>query len=296
MAVQRRTRRSTGSNGASSRGGLGNVANNLKQTANRWKRPEWVKFEDGETKVVRLVDVGSDFRDGWVHQVDFEGGKSRKAFTKDVMCLDQKNDGTPCPGCRDDLERRFKFWARVIEREADVVNDSGKVTGYKDQIKILSGGKRLAQALEKKAVRKNIGMRDIEIEREGQGWDTDYTVEWVDEEDSPLTKAEIKMIEESDIDLDRYAYMPDFDTFFELPGREDEDEDERPGDRAKRGSAFGERKKRAKFRTSDNGGDEDDRPKRRGRTVKSSGGLADIKKRKQAGGKDKPAIRRRRSS
>ena len=26
-------------------------------------------------------------------------------------------------------------------------------------------------------------MRDIEIEREGTGWDTDYTVEWVDEKD-----------------------------------------------------------------------------------------------------------------
>ena len=49
------------------------------------------------------------------------------------MCLDQNDDGTPCPGCRDDLERRYKFWCRVIEREAEIENDAGKVTGYEDQ-------------------------------------------------------------------------------------------------------------------------------------------------------------------
>ena len=124
------------------------------------------------------------------------------------MCLDQNDDGTPCPGCRDDLERRYKFWCRVIEREAEIENDSGKVTGYEDQVKIMSGGKRLAGALNKKHKKRDLSLRDIEMEREGTGWDTDYTVEWVDEKDVPLTSAEIKMVDESDIDLDRYACCP----------------------------------------------------------------------------------------
>jgi len=293
----RRSRRSAGSDGGGR--GLGNVEANIKKSATRWKRPDWVKMEDGESVVVRVIDVGSDFKDGFVHPVEFEG-KGRGSFTRDVMCLDQDDDGTPCPGCRDDLERRFKFWCRVIEREADKVNDSGKTIGYEDQVKILSGGKRLAGALNKKALRRNLSKRDIEIEREGTGWDTDYSVEWVDEKDKPLKPAELKMIEESEIDLDRYTYTPDFDDFYELPGRDDEDEREKPGDRAKRGSAFREKSKtRRTSRASDNGddGDDDDpRPRRRGRTVKSGGSLADIRKRKQAGGsKDKPAIRRRRS-
>ena len=296
MAPPRRTGRSASGNEPR---GLGNVEANVKKSATRWKKAGWVKFEDGESKVVRVVDVGSDFRDGFVHPVEFKG--QRGTFTRDVMCLDQENDGTPCPGCRDDMERRFKFWCRVIEREAEVENDSGNVTGYEDQVKILSGGKRLATALDKKARKRHLDRRDIEIEREGTGWDTEYTVEWVDEKDVPLTDAEVKMVDESEIDLERYAYMPDFADFYELPGRDDDD-DEKPGERAKRGSAFGEKKSSRTSRASNNGDedDDDDRPKRRrGRTVKSSGGLADIRARKAAGGgssSDKPTIRRRRSS
>jgi hypothetical protein len=296
----RRTRRSTGSNGASSRG-LGNVESNIKKSASRYKKTGWVKMDDGESVVVRVVDVGADFRDGFVHQVEFKG-QNKSTFTRDVMCLDQNDDGTPCPGCRDDLERRYKFWTRVIEREAPVENDSGKVTGYEDTVKILSGGKRLAGALNKKHKRHDLSKRDVEIEREGTGWDTDYSVEWVDEKDVPLTKAEVKMVDESDIDLDRYAYTPDFDDFFELPERDGDDDDD-VGERSKRrGSAFGERKSGSKSRSSrasSNGDedDDDDRPRRRSRkSVKSGGGLADIRARKSGGSKsDKPAIRRRRT-
>src|SRR3954452_23291271 len=206
------TRRRRSASSAKSSRSLGNVDENIKKSAQRYKRTEWVKVPDGESAVVRVIDVGENFRDGFVHPVEFEG-KGRSTFTRDVMCLDQNDDGTPCPGCRDDLERRYKFWCRVIEREAEVENDAGKVTGYEDQVKILSGGKRLAGALNKKALKRNIDMRDIEIEREGTGWDTDYTVEWVDEKDVPLTNAEIKMVDDSDIDLERYAYVPDFADF-----------------------------------------------------------------------------------
>lgn len=297
MAAPRRRRSSSNGGGR----GLGNVEANVKKSATRWKRPDWVKMDDGESVVVRVIDVGSDFRDGFVHQVEFEGGKNRKAFTRDVMCLDQDDDGTPCPGCRDDLERRFKFWCRVIEREAEILNDSDKVTGYEDRVKILSGGKRLATALNKKHKRRDISKRDIEIERDGTGWDTDYSVEWVDEKDVALTKDELKMVDESEIDLERYAYTPDFDDFYELPGRDgDDDDDEKPGERAKRGSAFGAkgRSSRSRKDDDDNGDDDDARPRRRGRTVKPKGGLADMRARKAGGGKssDKPTIRRRRSS
>ena len=297
MAV-RRTRRSASSGGTSR--GLGNVEENIKKQATRFKKAGWVKMGDGESVVARVVDVGKDFRDGFVHTVEFKG--KRGTFERDVMCLDQDDDGTPCPGCRDELERRYKFWCRVIEREAEIENDSGKVTGYEDQVKILSGGKRLAGALNKKHKKHSLDKRDVEIEREGTGWDTDYSVEWVDEKDVPLTKDEIKMVDESEIDLERYAYIPDFDDFFELPGRDDDDDDDDVGARSKRrGSAFGAKGSSRASRNGDNDDDDDDdRPPRRrsSRKVKPRGGLADIKARKASGkssGNDKPAIRRRRS-
>jgi hypothetical protein len=281
--------------------GLGNVEANIKKSASRFKKAGWVKIEDGGSTVVRVVDVGDDFRDGFVHPVEFSPKRGR-SFTRDVMCLDQDDDGTPCPGCRDDLERRYKFWCRVIEREAEQENDAGKVTGYKDEVKILSSGKRLAGALNKKQKRHDLSMRDVEIERDGQGWDTDYGVEWVDDKDVPLTKDEIKMIEDAGLDLDRYASIPDFDDFYELPDRDgDSDDDDDGGERTRRrGSAFAGRKGRSQ-RSSRNGDnsdddDDDDRPRRRRstRAVKPRGGLADIKARKEAGGgSSKPTIRRR---
>ena len=294
MATQRRRRSSSGGGGSSR--GLGNVEENVKKSATRFKRPDWVHVEDGESTVVRVVDVGADFRDGFVHQVEFPGRKGGKGFTRDVMCLDQDDDGTPCPGCRDDLERRYKFWCRCIEREAAIENDSGKVTGYEDRVKILSGGKRLATALNKKHKRHDLSKRDVEIERDGTGWDTDYSVEWVDEKDIALDKGELKMVDDSEIDLERYAYTPDFDDFYELPGRDDDDDDERPGERAKRGSAFGAKRSLRSSRNGDDSDDDDDeRPRRRGRTVRPRGGLADIRARKDGGKKssDKPTIRRR---
>jgi len=301
MAAPSRRRRRTGGSGGGR--GLGNVETNIKKQASRFKKTGWVRIADGESGVFRVVDVGADFRDGFVHPVEFSPKKGR-SFTRDVMCLDQDDDGTPCPGCRDDLERRYKFWCRVIEREAEIENDSGKVTGYQDQVKILSSGKRLAGGLNKKHKKHDLSKRDIEIEREGDGWDTDYSVEWVDEKDVPLTDAEIKMVDEADIDLDRYSTIPDFDDFYELPGRDDDDDDEKPGDRSRRGSAFSSRKGRSQ-RSSRNGDssdddDDDDTPVRRTRrssrrtTVKPKGGLADIKARKEAGGgSSKPTIRRR---
>jgi hypothetical protein len=296
-APARRRRRSSGGGR-----GLGNVEENVKKSARRFKKAGWVKIEDGESAVVRVVDVGDDFRDGFVHPVEFSPKRGR-SFTRDVMCLDQDDDGTPCPGCRDDLERRYKFWCRVIEREAEKENDSGKVIGYEDQVKILSSGKRLATALNKKHKKHSLDRRDVEIERDGSGWDTDYGVEWVDEKDIPLTDAEIKLIEDSEIDLDRYASIPDFDDFYELPDRDGDrdDDDDDGGERTRRrGSAFAGRKGRSQ-RASSNGDssddddDDDDRPRRRSsRRVKPKGGLADIRARKEAGGaSSKPTIRRR---
>ncbi|HWI67581.1 MAG TPA: hypothetical protein VNS88_04315 [Nitrospiraceae bacterium] len=295
MAAQR-SRRSSRSGSGSSRG-LGNVEENIKKQANRYKKAGWIKMDDGESVVARVVDVGKDFRDGFVHQVEFKG--QRGTFTRDVMCLDQDDDGTPCPGCRDDLERRYKFWCRAIEREAEIENDSGKVTGYADEVKILSGGKRMASALNKKHKKHDLSKRDIEIERDGTGFDTDYSVEWVDEKDVPLTKEDIALVEESEIDLERYAYVPDFDDFFELPDRDGDDEEEDSGKRSvRRGSAFGAKSRASRNGDNDDDDDDDDRPPRRrsSKTVKPRGGLADIKARKASGkSSEKPAIRRRRT-
>lgn len=302
MATQRRRTRSSRSSRSNGSGRtLGNVDANLKKQAKKFKSTAWVKIPDGESAVVRVIDIGDDFRDGFVHPVDFER-KGGKTFTRDVMCLDQDDDGTPCPGCRDDLDRRYKFWCRVIEREAEKLNESDKVIGYEDQVKILSSGKRLVGALNKKHKKRDLSLRDIEIEREGTGWDTDYSVEWVDEEDNPLTDEDLKLIESAEVDLDRYTTVPDFDDFYELPDQDDKDDDDVGEKSKRRGSAFGEKKNRgrnirsARDRDDDDEDDEDERPARRTRrsSTRKPQGIAGVRAKKQQAG-NTGKIRSRRS-
>lgn len=271
------------------RSGLGNVDENLRRNADRRNknRPDWVKFADGETVVVRVIDPDEHFVDGYVHQVEFEGrGKGKRSYYRDVMCLDQRDEGTPCPGCRDDLDRRYKFWCLVIERDAAEENSKGKVVGYSDKVKIMSGATRLVRELNKKHKRHGLESRDIEISREGESFDTTYEVEWVDEEDVPLSKTDKKLIAESRIDLGRYTSIPDFDDFYKAPGSDDDD-DEDVGKRSlRRGSGFSERggrrssKKRKSrldededdedFDDDEDDDDEDDRPLRRRRKSNSA--------------------------
>ena len=228
---------------AKTKAGLGSVDKAEAQGKNRVRKgkAEFVKIGDGESVIVRIYDT-SLWHDGFVHPVEHQG--KRKSFTVDIMCLDQEEDGTPCPGCADDLDRRFKFWVPVIEREAEKANSQGKVIGYEDKIKVQSGATRLSRAINGKHKRRGINKRDIEISREGDGFETEYEVEWAQDEDSPLTDEDQALIDKSDIDVTKYIHVMDFDSFYDFPYDDDDEDDEDVGEKSKRrGSPFGDRKK-----------------------------------------------------
>lgn len=295
--------------------GLGNVDENLQRNADRASksRANWVRIGDGNSVVVRIVTVGKDFKDGYVHPVEFEG--RRGTFTRDVMCLDQKEEGIPCPGCRDDLDRRYKFWAIVIERDAEKTNSNDKVIGYEDAVKIMSGANRLVKAINKKHKRTDISKRDVEVSQDGEGFEVEYDVEWVDEKDTPLSDEDEKLIEDAKVVFERveqYTTIPEFDDFYELPGRDDDDDDDNVGQRSRRrGSGFAERKgskssskgssRKRRQETDDDDDEEEDRPRRQRRSTsrstttskKKPTGLAGLAAKKKTD--DKPATRRRRS-
>lgn len=275
------------------RSGLGSVDENLARNEERRKRgkPEWVKIGDGNSVVVRAVDLAKEFKDGFVHPVQFER-KDGSSYTRDVLCLDQKDEGEPCPGCRDDLERRYKFWMLVIERDAEKLNSSGKVIGEEDKIKIMSGATRLVKALNAKAKRHDLTQRDVEIAQEGESFGVQYEVEWVDDEDAPLSKADKKLLADNEVSIARYTEEPEFDTFYDPPGSDnDDDDDEDIGQRSrKRGSGFSERtssKKKGSSRRrrdeeddedDDDEDDEDEAPRRRSRTSSSKSKISSKKK------------------
>ena len=85
---QRRERRS---------GGLGRVA----EAASKQKGVIWLKLDDGDE--VQLRVIASEFKDAYTHRVpdhvEDEKGKSRE-YMSDVACLDQDDEGIPCPAAR----------------------------------------------------------------------------------------------------------------------------------------------------------------------------------------------------
>lgn len=279
------------SSGGSSNAGLGNVDSILARQAEKRAagRTGWVKVSDDEEEptIIRAFDVSEGmFRDGYIHQVEFEidvEDRKRRGKTKtitirrDRMCLDQDEEGEPCPGCRDELERRFKFWLPVVERDAPVVTDAGKVTGYKDRVALLSGGSRLVAVLNRIQKKKGLVNQDVELTKSGEGFNVQYAGDA--QARSPLTDDDKQMIKDFDAKkkLDRYTEVFDFEHFFDPPGKQDDDDDDDAdvGERSRRrGSSFGPRpgRGRAASQRDDDDSDDDEPRQRRRRSSRSQAG------------------------
>lgn len=210
----------------------------VQEAANRTKDREWLKIQDGETVVLRVLDTGEDFLDAYVHRVPVQGEKG--TYYLDVPCLDQDDKGIPCPGCKDDLPKRYKFWVNVIVR--DVEDDKGKA---KDKLMIWGQGITIAKRLNKMHQKHGLDNRDIEVEREGSTKDdTSYNIDWADEEDTELT-ADDEKIAKQRFNLTRYATPPEFDDFYKNPSERGEDSNEEIGKKALKRDAFGAKKKGA---------------------------------------------------
>jgi hypothetical protein len=228
---------------ASKRRSKGGTLGRVSEAAAKQKgKAEWLKLEDGDVIQCRVLDTGSNFQDAYVHRVpmerDNESGKGSKTYHADVPCLDQEDTGVPCPGCKDDLERRYKFWTNVIVRGED---------DEPDKLMIYSGGITVAKKLDKMDAKHGLDNRDIEIEREGKSMqDTKYDVDWASDANSELSE-EDKALAEKKHDLKRYSTPPSYEDFY-VPVR-DRDREDNVGEKSvARGSAF-------KRRQQENGDD-----------------------------------------
>jgi hypothetical protein len=277
--------------------GLGNVDAILARQAEKRAagRTGWVKVSDDEEDptIIRAYDA-SLFREGYIHQVEFEievedrqkrGKMKTITVRRDRMCLDQEEDGEPCPGCRDELERRYKFWLPVIWRDAPVEVD-GKVKGFKDRVALLSGGSRLVAVINRIQKKKGLVKQDVELNKSGEGFNVQYVGEALAAEVlSADDKALIKAFDANKL-LDRYTEVLEFDDFYNPPGSKDDDEEESVGERSRRrGSAFPARGKKTQ-RDDDDDGDDAPRPRRSGRGTAGSrkpGGLASLLNNKDNG-------------
>lgn len=142
--------------------------------------------------VVRFLEQGSELTFADVHRIPVVG----KQYPQDFICLDNGDDGTPCPGCQsadDKLRRRVtKGFVNLIWREGPVYERNDYGTPKKDQGSgkpIIVGradgvflwkcsGEVFTEILAKDDKYKGISSRDFEIRRTGTTMqDTKYALD-----------------------------------------------------------------------------------------------------------------------
>lgn len=155
-------------------------------------RADYFGLSDGEKAVVRFLEQGSDLTFAYVHRLPIQGSTNRR----DVICLDQDDEGTPCPGCGSDNKdiraRSTKGYVNVIWRNGPIFkrDDAGKpvkaegsnqkiVIAHGDGVFLWKCSKTVFQMLlDKDGKYKGLMSRDFEIARTGKGMkDTHYTIE-----------------------------------------------------------------------------------------------------------------------
>jgi hypothetical protein len=158
-----------------------------------------------------------------MHEVPVEG----RQWGRDVPCVDQERDGTPCPGCEQDLPRRFKGFINVIwddapvfkrDKDGKLVKDSTGdpvVLGHKPQVALWSSGIRLFEELDEiNANYKGLTSRRFKVKRKGSGFDTKYVIvpEDIDSGRQEFSEEE-KKLAEGKYDLTPYVKAPTYDEF-----------------------------------------------------------------------------------
>jgi len=182
----------------------------------------------GDSATVRFLEQGDDVYSFWYH--DFSNVNPSQGWKVKVPCLDQDESGTPCPGCREGLPRKFQglinmIWrgAPVFKRDTDgrVVKNGNEVvvTGNEDQVAVWRGGIELfGKVLRIKDVTyKGLTTRDFVITRDGTGLDTTYSVEPADPDAGPVEFSEEDVNLSNDkFDLEQVARFKTDEEFEEI--------------------------------------------------------------------------------
>jgi len=188
----------------------------------------WFRLADGESAIVRFLEQGEDIFWCYMHEVPVEG----RNFGRDVVCCNQENDGTPCPGCEQDLQRKFKGFVNLIWNEAPIFKrdkegklekEDGKVviTGHKPQVAVWGSGIRVFEELEEvNTDYRGLRSRRFKVKRKGVKLDTKYHISPADTDGGKedFTAAE-KELEAKKYDLNTFIKPPSYDEFLKELGQ-----------------------------------------------------------------------------
>jgi hypothetical protein len=188
----------------------------------------YFSLQPNEEAEVRFLEQGEDVHWAYMHEVPVEG----RHWGDFYPCLDQEKDGTPCPGCDRDMDRKVKgyinliwFDAPVYARDQDgrLLKDAQNkkiIEGRKDQVAVWTSGRRLFENLdETDSDWKGLTSQRFKVKRKGEGFDTTYKILPVDpaagEED--FSENEKKLAEEK-ADLNPYVTPGSYEDFLAALG------------------------------------------------------------------------------
>lgn len=189
----------------------------------------YFRLKAGEEAVVRFLEQDDEIFWCMMHEVPVEN----RQWGKNVPCIDQEKDGTPCPGCEREIDRRFKgfinliwFNAPVFKRDSEgkiVKDNTGDivVVGEKPQVAVWNSGIRLFEELDEiNANYKGLMSRPFKIKRKGSGLDTKYVITPADPDGGakPMTDEEQKLASEK-FDLNQFTKPGSYDDFMKELGQ-----------------------------------------------------------------------------
>lgn len=182
----------------------------------------WFRLSDGEEVVVRFLEQDDDIHWAMMHEVPVEG----RAWGRDVPCIDQDKDGTPCPGCERDLPRKFKGYINLIWQDAPLFKrdqqgkkvkngDKDVILGTKPQVAIWSSGIRLFENLDEiNANFRGLSSRRFRIKRKGEGLSTTYSINPEDVDSGPQAmSSEEEKLAADKYDLADFVKLLSYDEF-----------------------------------------------------------------------------------
>lgn len=190
----------------------------------------YFKLEAGQETVVRFLEQDEDVFCAMMHEIPVEN----RSWGRNVPCLDQARDGTPCPGCERDMDKRFKGFINVIwfdapvylrDAEGKLIRDTSNNRPIKDgtrpQVAVWNSGIKLFEELEEiNANYKGLMSRRFKVKRKGSGLDTKYVIvpEDIDSGPQPMSEEEQKLAAEKP-DLNQFTRPGTYDEFMtELGG------------------------------------------------------------------------------
>lgn len=190
---------------------------------------------DGDKATVRFLESGDEVTSAWMHiapHPKFQWGVK-------IPCIDQDPEtgeriGKDCPGCEEDLPRKFQGVINLIWYDAPVyeTNEDGKVNfksvvGREDQVVIWQSGIETFEELQIQDETYGLDTRQFVVRRRGTGKNTSYSVLAVDGGPTEMTKAD-KALAEEKYDLNEIVEPPAYEVWGKRGTSEEESQEQGP--------------------------------------------------------------------